>query len=78
MRLGRSNVGANAEQLSDIVDSMPYNSAWAAGQLAGCDLADVSASVGVNPGGVTASGGFSWTTLGLIAGGFWLFSKVFK
>lgn len=78
MRLGRSNVGANADQLSDVVDSMPYNSAWAPGQLAGCEMGDVSADLQVNPGGVQATGGFSWTTVALIAGGFWLFNKYFK
>lgn len=77
MKLGRSNIGT--DDLSDIVDSMPFNSEWAPGELAGCDgMGDVSASVGVNPGGVRASGGFDWTTIALIAGGFWLFRKYFK
>lgn len=78
MRLGRDNRDANATGLDDIVDSMPYSSAWAPGQLAGCDLGDAGAGLQVNPGGVSASGGFSWTTVALIVGGFWLFKKYVK
>lgn len=78
MKLGRSNVGSEVPELNDIVDSMPYNSAWSSGELAGCDLADANAGVQVSTGGVQASGGINWTTVALVAGGFWLFRKYFK
>ncbi|HMY74911.1 MAG TPA: hypothetical protein PLQ88_24045, partial [Blastocatellia bacterium] len=62
-------------------DSMPFNSSWASGQLAGCEcdsLGDVGVNVGVSPGGVQASGGFGWGTLLLIGAGFFLFNKYLK
>lgn len=78
MRTGRSNLDQD-NGLEDIVDSMPYNSEWAPGQLAGCDaLGDVGVKVGVSPGGVNASGGFGWGTLLLIGAGFFLFKKYLK
>jgi len=77
MKLGRSNIGR--DDLGDIVDSMPYRSEWAGDDnLAGCGMGDVSAGVRVNPSGVQASGGINWTTVALIAGGFWLFRKYVK
>jgi len=74
MRLGKSNLKAD-NGLEDVVDSMPYRSEFG---LAGCPLGDVGASVNVSQGGVKASGGFNWTTLLLIAGGFFLFKKYVK
>jgi hypothetical protein len=78
MKLGRSNVGNDVPELNDIVDSMPFDSNWAPGQLAGCDLADANAGVNVSTSGVRASGGINWTTVALIAGGLWVFRKYFK
>ncbi|HEX9005406.1 MAG TPA: hypothetical protein VGB07_36200 [Blastocatellia bacterium] len=80
MRLGRRNVPDNeyAEGVGDIVDSMPYNSEWAPGGLAGCDLGEVDVNVGVNPGGLSASGGFGWGTLLLIGAGIYVFRKYLK
>jgi hypothetical protein len=57
--------------LNDVVDTMPFNSSWAPGGLAGCDMADVGvkAGVGVSQGGlnVNAGGNVSFTWL-LISG----------
>ena len=79
MRLGRRNVADGPyEELADVVDSMPFNSSWAPGQLAGCEMGDVNAGAQVSTSGVQVSGGINWTTVALIAGGFWLFGKMFK
>ena len=78
MRIGRSNLNQD-EGVGDIVDSMPYNSQWAPGGLAGCDsLGEVDVNVGVNPGGLSASGGFGWGTLLLIGAGIYVFKKYLK
>jgi len=78
MRVGQRNVPDGPYELADIVDSMPFKSAWAPGQLAGCDLGDATAGVQVSTSGVQASGGINWTTVALVVGGFWLFGKMFK
>jgi len=77
MRLGRSNLNVN-NGLEGIVDSMPYRSDFGMGDCGCQGLADVGVNLGVNTGGVQASGGFSWTTLGLVVAAIYLGKKYLK
>ena len=68
-------------QLHDVVDTMPFNSSWAPGGLAGCDMGDVGvkAGVGVSQTGLNVNAGgkvsFTWLLIGSALAYFLFFRK---